>query len=113
MLDILENANVRFSDVELNYTNSEQRKMFRDRFNTSSCPRAYAITEDEFIFEMAHDSFGSFEYYAGMEYEREHLVLKIQSEGDLLVVYNRDCTRAENIIAMLDPEALDYDEDEE
>lgn len=112
MLDILEDANVRFSDVELIYTTNEQRRMFRDRFNTSSSPRAYAITDDEIIFEMRKDNFGSFEYYAGMEYERDEIVLKMESEGDVLVVYNRSCSRAEDIISMFNPELLEYNEEE-
>ncbi len=112
MLDILEDANVKFSDVELTYLNPEQKKLFRSRFNTSSCPRAYAVTEDEIIFEMIKDSFGSFEYYAGMEYEREYIELKVETHTDILVVYSNESSRAFDIIAMIDPEALDYDEDE-
>jgi uncharacterized membrane protein len=112
MLNILEDANVKFSDVELTYLDSEQRKLFRDRFNTSNCPRAYAVTEDEIIFEMNKDAFASFEYYAGMEYERKHIELKIETRIDVLVVYSNESSRAFDIIAMIDPEALNYDEDE-
>lgn len=110
MLEIIETVNEICEDIELTETTSEQRKTFRNRYNTSVSPSGYAITEDNIIFQMRQGEFGSFEYYTGMEYERNEIVLKIITEEDLLIIYNRN-DRAEEIIAMIDPDLLEYDEE--
>jgi len=106
MQDFLEQVNLMLEGIELTEVTSEQKQIFRKNFNTSMSIREYAVTEDMIFFIMSENSFGSFEYYAGMEYEREHIELRIEVDGDLLVGYSRESSRAEGIINLIDSDAL-------
>lgn len=86
-------------DVEVQEITQEQRTKMRDNYNTSFRMGCVFIEDERIVvFEMSTDSFKSFEYYMGMEYEREEIVARIECDGFVRVGY-QDSERAERVYA--------------
>lgn len=58
----------------------------------------YDMNEDQIIFIMSKNSFKTFEYYQGFEYERSHIAWKLELDGDVIVAYSEDSARAMKLI---------------
>jgi hypothetical protein len=76
-----------------------------DKFKLASAhnfPRdlryGFDANEDQVIFAMSKNSFRSFEYYQGFEYERNDIAWKIELDGDVIVAYSEDSQRAMKLI---------------
>jgi hypothetical protein len=50
---------------------------------------------------MSEGSLGNFKYYLGMEYEEEFIISQIVNSGYVIVQYDSDCERLEDIIEHL------------
>lgn len=85
---------------EMKQLNKTQRKFLKDRFNTYI---NFEYTEDGgYILKMSESAFGNFEYYLGMEYDKEYILTLIKSEGEVIVEYDTDSKRLSNIFEELE-----------
>lgn len=104
MKEIIENINDYLEDVKMQEITDEQRKWIRERFNTS-VKFEYGLTStDDFIFKITEDYFKSMEYYMGLEYERNEIILEIKYRGDVIIIYNGFNERITKIFEYLMPE---------
>lgn len=79
--------------------NKSQRKFLRDRFNTYI---NFEYTEDaNYILKMSEEAFKSFEYYLGMEYEKEYILTLIKANGYVVVEYDTESSRLADIFEEL------------
>jgi hypothetical protein len=112
-MDILESIQEALRDLDFIELNSEERSKLRTEYNTSAVLNGYAINpvEDLIMFVLSTSSFGSFEYYYGMEYEREFIKMKLQYEDEMIIGYDIQCSRAMNLIKRINPD-IDFEFDE-
>ena len=105
MLNILESIKQCLEGVELNNLTIEQKKSLNDRYNTMIRFEYGTTKYNEMVLKMNKDYFGSMEYYYGFEYERENIILKIEYEEDLIVIYaNDNHNRVTELFEYLTPE---------
>jgi len=105
MLNILESIKQCLEGVELNNLTIEQKKSLNDRYNTMIRFEYGTTKYNEMVLKMNKDYFGSMEYYYGFEYERENIILKIEYEEDLIVIYaNNSHNRVTELFEYLTPE---------
>lgn len=84
---------------EMKELNKAQRKFLKDRFNTYI---NFEYTEDaNYILKMSEEAFKNFEYYLGMEYDREYILTLIKSDGEVIVEYDTDSKRLTDIFEEL------------
>lgn len=77
----------------------KQREILNSNYNTYI---TFEYCEDGgYIFLMSESMFKKFEYYLGMEYEKKDIVIKINLEGNVLVSYDYDSERAEELFELL------------
>ena len=100
MLESLKDVQEILKDCsELKEITNEQKYAMKDKFNTWI---NFEYCEDGgYIFLMSEENFKSFEYYLGMEYEKENIETKINSNGNILVIYSYDSERAGEIVESL------------
>lgn len=106
MLYSLEDALEVFKDLTFKELTREQMKAIREQFNTSIM---FEYEPDEYVFIMSCETFKQFEYYLGMEYERNDIDIKCEINGNVLVQYNIDNERVAKLIDLL--ESSDKDEE--
>jgi len=105
MLNILESIKQCLEGVELNNLTIEQKKSLSNRYNTMIRFEYSTTKYNEMVLKMNKDYFGSMEYYYGFEYERENIILKIEYEEDLIVIYaNDNHNRVTELFEYLTPE---------
>lgn len=68
-------------ELESSPDNLSKRFNFYSRFE-------YAVDEEEIYVKMRKDTFREFEYYLGMEYNRDNIVFKIEFDNEVHVVYD-------------------------
>ena len=79
---------------------NEQKKALQDNFNRVI---NFEYCEDGgYIFLMPENTFKDFEYYIGMEYETEFIDTKFSLNGNILVIYDYDCSRAKDLFELLE-----------
>lgn len=79
--------------------NKAQKKYIRDRFNTYI---SFEYTEDaNYILKMSESAFNNFEYYLGMEYDKEYILTFIKAEGYVIVEYETASSRLSDIFEEL------------
>lgn len=78
---------------------NELSKIFTNAYFSFS----YAISDTYVIFYMYKPFFGQFEYFCGMEYEKDFIKFRIETEQDIYVFYSNDSVRALKIIERIDP----------
>jgi hypothetical protein len=80
---------------EMKQLNKAQRKFLKDRFNTYI---NFEYAEDGgYILKMSESAFGNFEYYLGMEYDKEYILTLIKSDGEVIVEYETMVSELDNI----------------
>lgn len=104
MLNILEQIKDYLEGAELHNLTLEQKKWLRNRFNTSITFEYGATQDDDMILKMNKNYFGNMEYYYGFEYEREDILLKIEFEDDIIVVYCNNDNRVTRLFEYLMPD---------
>jgi hypothetical protein len=87
--------------LSLEELTQEQRQILRDNYNTYINFECGFDTEDSIVFKMKKRSFGHFEYYLGMEYEKEDIIYKIETGDEIVVAYNNGNDRVTGIIERL------------
>jgi hypothetical protein len=102
----IDNIKEQLEELEFKALTNEQRRILSDRFNTS-IDLEYSA-EDDFIFIMSISNFKAFEYYCGMEYEKDDIEYKCELDGIICVSYNSGNDRVARIIDL-----IDCDEEEE
>ncbi len=60
------------------------------------------LEDGGYWFIMYEFDFANFEYYMGMEYEREHILYKINLGCSILVCYSYDSERAGELIELVE-----------
>lgn len=84
---------------DFNTTTDEQMEALDNRFNRGL---KFDYTEDgSYIFLMSSSSFKTFEYYYGMECEKDNIDELITIDDMVYVSYNYDSERAEEIFEIL------------
>lgn len=100
MSELLQEIKEIVENCEFKTVTNEQEDVLRKHFNRGL---TFDYCQDGgYIFLMSEDSFKSFDYYMGMEYEREEIELKVQLGDNVLVIYSNCCERAKEIIDLLD-----------
>jgi len=94
-------------------TRDQLSKMNRE-YNTYFGRMEIADTDSYIMFLMPKNDFSKFEYYCGMEYEKDEIEFKFESSDGVLVVYGSGCERASEIVYRATGKQVgDYEEDEE
>ena len=76
--------------------NERQQEKIKKNFN---CYISFNYLEDGgYIFLMSEDSFKDFEYYIGMEYEKEYIESKVVANEIVMVIYSYDSSRTKELI---------------
>lgn len=89
--EIIESTN--FTEL----TKNQLSKMVKE-YNTSFGSMQIANNEDYIIFYMSKNSFNKFEYYCGMEYARDDIKYKIETEDDVIIIYDINNERACEVV---------------
>lgn len=77
--------------------NERQQEKIQDNFN---CYVSFNYLEDGgYIFLMEKETFKTFNYYLGMEYETPEILITI--DKNVLVSYEYDCKRAKELFELL------------
>lgn len=85
---------------EMKELNKKQKQYIRDRFNTYI---NFEYTEDaNYILKMSNSDYKSFNYYLGMEYEKDYILTVIQDSNYTIVEYDTDCDRLRDIFESLE-----------
>jgi len=105
-MNILKNIQEALRDLDFIEITREEKSKLRSEFNTSYSPNAYAVNWEEglIMLVLTVSGFGSFEYYYGMEYARDDIQMKLQYDKDMIVGYDINCTRVQNLINKINPD---------
>jgi hypothetical protein len=103
--------------LDLQTPTDEQQKALVGRYNTSvgyelQYAKLPTYGETLYVFAMPSKSFGSFEYYMAMEYERDNIAAKLQTPEGMMIAYNSQSDRAVELWNMLTGEDDQSSEDE-
>ena len=85
---------------DLKKLNAEQKDYIRKNFNTYI---NFEYTEDaNCILKMSNSDYKSFNYYLGMEYEKDYILTVISDSNYTIVEYDTDCDRLRDIFESLE-----------
>jgi hypothetical protein len=87
------------NDLELKWS----PKNLSERYSNFYGKFQYLVMDDDIYVSMNRETFKTFEYYLGMEYDRDCISLKIEDAYNITVIYENS-TRLQRI--------LDIDEEE-
>jgi len=101
-------------DVKFVELTSEQLSKMNKEYNTYFGRMEFADTDSYIMFLMPKSSFGKFEYYCGMEYEKDEIEFKLETTDSVLVVYGSGCERACEIVYRITGKQVgDYEEEKD
>ena len=107
MKELIESLETAEEDNEIRELNDSQKDMIRNHFNTYI---NFKYFEDGgYAFIMSSESFKRFEYYLGFEYEKEYIQSKVEINGQIIVTYEYDSEKADDLFV----ELRELEEDEE
>jgi len=113
----LESINEIYSVIEettFEVLTKEQLSKLNEANNTYFSHMEIADTDSYIMFFMRKEDFSKFEYYCGMEYEKDEIEYKFESSDGVLVVYNSSCERACKLVYEATGKQVgDYEEEEE
>lgn len=101
MLKSLEEIKAILEESEFKKVTTKQKNVMREHFNKSVNFEYCPITA---TFLMSEDAFNSFEYYLGMEYEKDEIETKINLGENILVIYSRDCDKVRDLLSLIESE---------
>ena len=97
--NLLSTISVIFNNPKLKELNEEQKECIEKNFNTHI---DFEYVEDGgYTFIMEEYDFKNFEYYLGMEYEKQYIESKIVIDDIVIVTYSYDSNRTKDLIDML------------
>lgn len=89
-------------ETELQSLTSEQRKYLSDTFNFHG---NFSVGVNRelgcIVFETSASTYASMEYYLGLEYEREDRTMYVNVDNDVLVAYDFDNERVQELLYTL------------
>jgi len=91
----------------------DQLSKMNSAYNTYFGRMEIADTDSYIMFFMRKEDFSKFEYYCGMEYEKDEIEYKFESSDGVLVVYGSGCERACEIVYRATGKQVGDYEDEE
>jgi len=92
----------------------DQLSKMNEQYNTYFGRMEIADTDSYIMFFMRKEDFSKFEYYCGMEYEKDEIEFKFESSDGVLVVYGSGCERACEIVYRATGKQVgDYEEENE
>jgi len=94
LIEIVENGDM------IKQLNKAQKGYLKNNFNTYI---NFEYGEDaNYILKMSNSSYKSFEYYLGMEYEKDYILTIIKDSNDTIVEYDTGCDRLRKIFEALE-----------
>ena len=99
MKELIESIEIAEENKEIRKLNDSQKDMIQNNFNTYI--NFNYFEDDGYTFIMSPESFKRFEYYLGMEYDKEYIQSKIEINGQIIVTYEYDSERADDLFAEL------------
>lgn len=99
MISSLQDLQDKLENVDFKELNQDQKHLIKDRFNTYV---NFEYAPDENMFIMSAEAFKQFEYYLGMEYEKDDIELKCEIDDNVAVCYNVDNERVSELIDLLE-----------
>jgi len=107
ILSVVEEAN--FEELT-----QEQLSKLNSAYNTYFGRMEIADTDSYIMFLIPKRSFDKFEYYCGMEYEKDEIEYKLETQDSVLVVYGSGCERASEIVYRATGKQVgDYEDEDE
>lgn len=98
-IESLQEAIESIQDAEFKELTEEQQDKINKNYNTYI---NFEYSADINTFIMSEDAFKRFEYYLGMEYEKDDIVNKIALDGNIFVAYDIDNDRVNDLIELLE-----------
>lgn len=108
MLNALSEIREIIENSEFIELSREQVNKMHKEYNAYFNGMEIAYTDDCVAFSMNKNDFGKFEYYCGMEYEQDSVKYKLETEDDLLVIYDIHCERACEIVYRILDKKIGY-----
>ena len=117
MSNALESINEIYSvieETEFEVLTKEQLSKLGNNNNTYFGRMEIADTDSYIMFLIPKRSFDKFEYYCGMEYEKDEIEYKLETQDSVLVVYGSGCERASEIVYRATGKQVgDYEDEDE
>ena len=99
---LIEDVEKAIENKEVKALNGQQEKYLKDNYNSFVKFEYFEDDNGNYVVSMTKDDYKSFRYYLGMEYEDDYILEKLQYENNIIIVYDYDCERLNNIIEKLE-----------
>ena len=104
MLESLQEVQEILEGCNFKKLTDNQKEVLNGNYNTSInfeyC--GYEDSEaDGYILLMSESNFKKFEYFLGMEYEKDNIEIKVVLNGNVLIIYSDDSNRAKELFNLL------------
>lgn len=96
----IDNIKNQIEEMEFKSLTGDIKKVLRDNFNRNI--NFEYNSDEDFIFLMSVPDFKDFEYYYGMEYEREDINYKCELDNIVCISYNSGNERIERLIDLIE-----------
>jgi len=93
-LNAINNVLSEIEEANFEELTRDQLSKMNSEYNTYFGRMEIADTDSYIMFFMRKEDFSKFEYYCGMEYEKDEIEFKFESSDGVLVVYGSGCERA-------------------
>lgn len=100
MLESIQEIQEVLENDEFKELTDKQKEVLKDNFNTFI--KFEYCDDGSYIFLMSENNFKNFEYYLGMEYEKDYIDTKININGNVLVIYDYDSDRTKELFELLE-----------